>query len=67
MKLRVTNEMEIRELNDSDIQTLARPKLRVDSHWESSELVVLDFAGVRVTVSVAELEVAVANASRRRK
>ena len=60
--LKVETTVDVCERNDSEVRVGDNVSIRVLSHWNRSELVVLEVYGNRYTVNARELQAAVDNA-----
>lgn len=62
--IKVSNEVTIYEIDGTETKGIPMPTMNVHSHWNRDSLVVLEVAGQRVTVSAADLRMAIENATR---
>jgi hypothetical protein len=60
--MRITNELECYEINGEEQKGIDLPILKVSSHWNRDEFVVLEFNGQKITVVISQLSKAIQNA-----
>lgn len=67
--MKVINEIQIYELNGVELQGLAKEKdhIKVESHWNRSSFVVINYSGTKFTVLASELRKAIDNATNSNK
>lgn len=61
--MKVKNEIEIYELDDTEVSSANRIHIGIDSHWNSNDRIVLVVAGKRYTVIAEDLRKAITNAT----
>lgn len=61
--LKVTSELDIYEIDDVEIKEITRPKLLVKNHWLFKDRCILEYDGMKITVSAFELHTAINNAT----
>ena len=61
--IKVTNEVNVYEVNGSEPKPGERPTVLVRSHWNRSNLVVLEIGDLRLAVTAADLQAAIRNAT----
>lgn len=59
----VTNEIKIYETNGKDTLVGENPMLKINSHWNRQNCVVIEIDGKRITVVASQLEKAIQNAT----
>ncbi len=65
--MKVTSVIDVYEENGTDTKGLDRPKVKIHSHWNWSDFVVLEVTpNETVTVSASELIAAIQNAGNKR-
>ncbi len=61
--IQVTNEIKIYEIGGRGVEALKLPCLKVQSHWNQNEMVVLVFPGMEpLTIAGCDLIAAITNA-----
>jgi hypothetical protein len=60
--MKVSNLLDIYEVNGTDVVKVDGPTMEVKSHWNRTSMVVLVLDGKAVTVSAHALEAAIRNA-----
>lgn len=61
--IKVNSTLDVYETDGQEVRELNGPKINVGSHWNRPTLVVLEVDGKRYTVSAADLDAAVRNAT----
>lgn len=59
----VTNEIQIYETDGKDTPVGVKPMLKIHSHWNRQNFVVIEIDGKRITVIASQLEKAIQNAT----
>lgn len=61
--IKVSDEVPVYEINDTEATGLERPTISVQSHWNRDAFVVLVVDGKRYTVTARDLQAATNNAT----
>lgn len=62
-RFKVLQALRIYEINGEDVPVGKKKELRVSSHWNHGDLVVLDIDGTSVAVPATDLSKAITNAT----
>lgn len=62
MAVKVTQEIDIYEIDGSDTDSLEKPKMGIDSHWNNEDFVILRIGKKTYTVVGDDLKTAIDNA-----
>lgn len=60
--IKVISEVDIYEVDGSEVVGLNRPKINVLSHWNRPDLVILEIDGKKSTIVATDMEAAITNA-----
>ena len=62
VEMKVSNEIDIYEINREETIALDKPKVKISSHWIHKDRVVLEFGDNNITVLAADFKRAIDNA-----
>lgn len=60
--MKVVNEINIYEINGEETSAIEKPKVKISSHWNYRDRVVLEFGDNNITVLADEFKRAIENA-----